>query len=190
MRRRIETQGSVHVLRSCDYLPTNIHEKKDWNVSCRPYFRATTNPYQPISMRRRIETLQEPGRVASPDGLTNQYPWEEGLKRGFAYGAQRPSCSLPTNIHEKKDWNFLFLLSFPLLPRLTNQYPWEEGLKHRIHLLVNQGLFSYQPISMRRRIETLRTVFVGYVAPYAYQPISMRRRIETSIVQMWSRTQI
>ncbi len=198
----LKPNQSLNTKKNHDNLPTNIHEKKDWN-----------------RIAQKLPKKKLP--------LTNQYPWEEGLKlgNGRAHVEWRPSYQpismrrrieteydgfcvfplllLPTNIHEKKDWNTFAAMTKYSWRTLTNQYPWEEGLKHTPHptkkptvVLTNQypweeGLKpqtsrppccyhnSYQPISMRRRIETMVVAPGAAVYPPAYQPISMRRRIET-----------
>ncbi len=137
------------------FLPTNIHEKKDWNSQFNNIvlkLNQLTNQY-PWEEGLKLTNMKNSRNFK---GLTNQYPWEEGLKppehlrfgsSGFPYqpismrrrietistevSSQTPSLNLPTNIHEKKDWNFNIVTkqSSPKL-MLTNQYPWEEGLKH------------------------------------------------------------
>ncbi len=80
MRRRIETRSFSSCFLSPLPLPTNIHEKKDWNFAAMKKKRQRHNAYQPISMRRRIETREAKGLRPGQQNLTNQYPWEEGLK--------------------------------------------------------------------------------------------------------------
>ncbi len=159
-------------------LPTNIHEKKDWNVVSIHWWGVAipltnqypweeglklvgaqdglkvASAYQPISMRRRIETAFLSDMLSRRKALTNQYPWEEGLKPPKLSSSMFRVLDLPTNIHEKKDWNQNQFLDTKLFNMLTNQYPWEEGLKLAIQQHNAQTKSTYQPISMRRRIET------------------------------------
>ncbi len=110
-------------------LPTNIHEKKDWNSYLQSHRRMASTTYQPISMRRRIETRRFVCETINAFELTNQYPWEEGLKHSITGQHCQRKNVLPTNIHEKKDWNLVMGGRHSQRAPLTNQYPWEEGLK-------------------------------------------------------------
>ncbi len=153
MRRRIETRSAIPPRQPIARLPTNIHEKKDWNL----LFGCGSDGRLKLTNQYPWEEGLKPGAYGHTTGtgrwLTNQYPWEEGLKQslscifGHRMSSYQPismrrrietfqimvweisSLGLPTNIHEKKDWNHHEFIILKNRWHLTNQYPWEEGLK-------------------------------------------------------------
>ena len=105
-------------------------------------------------MTTRIETMLLATATPVQLHITEQHPWQQGLKH---YGGDKRSVWrhwLLSSIHDNKDWNAIEFYRLELLGEITEQHPWQQGLKLDDVKGVIDAITYYWAASMTTRIET------------------------------------